>query len=117
MKTISAIDPGSLARISSVFLGLLGLIFLVQYFLSSASDSMYAPLGLWLPYLALKLDLHLKSGFALLGPFAYAATGAIDGSFVALLYNLGARWFGGVSVKTAPAPAPAQGATEPVVVR
>ncbi len=97
MKRIVEIAPMSAAQFGGFLYGLVG-VFATFLALFGEEKSLYAPLGLLLPYLSVKLDFTLRSVQLALGPVLYAASGAISFSFAALTYNIFAGFMGGLKV-------------------
>ena len=103
MKTVTQVQPWPVAKLLATYFFFFGLLYSLQVVLGifRHEDILYAPLGLALPYVGFKVDLHLSKSFFWIAPFAYGVTGAIDGAVIALLYNLGARHLGGIEFKVA----------------
>src|SRR4051812_10865028 len=104
--TIRHINPMSAARFFLIAYGLVGAFASIQSALSNA-DTVYAPLGIASHYAWLKLDLHINLAppyfhTIFLAIFAYAVSGWISGFVFAYIYNLIAKYVGGIEVSENP---------------
>lgn len=99
MKQLKSIEPFSAASLLAAFYAAFGILYLLQVLVTGA-PTMYAPVGFALPYLHCKLDLTFsRDPFLLFSPLAYAFTGWMSGALFGFIYNLLARWSGGLKVR------------------
>lgn len=75
--------------------GVMGLIFL-PFFLLAMMVAQHAPEAAQMPAGGMFI---FSAGFALLAPVMYAVMGFLTGVIGAALYNLFARWTGGIDVE------------------
>lgn len=90
-KRIQRIAPLQLAKILGILFGLLGLVFL-PIFLLMALAGMAAPDEQKFGVAAMGI------GFAIFFPILYAVMGFISGLLGAFLYNVVAKWVGGIEI-------------------
>jgi hypothetical protein len=99
MKKLKSIEPFSAAGLLAALYTAFSIVYLAQVLITGA-PTMYAPVGFALPYLNLKLDFTLPRGpLLLLSPLAYAFSGWMSGALFGFIYNLLARWSGGLRVR------------------
>ena len=91
-KRIKRIAPLQLGKMFAVLYGILGLIFLPFFLIMSAVASQ-------LPAQQRVGIMAVGVGFALFFPVLYAAMGFVFGALGALIYNLVAKWIGGIEVE------------------
>lgn len=91
MHIVKSIEPFSVAKIAGMIYGCLGLLIAPVFLLIGV---MGATLGQNNPFAGI-----FSVGFAVLIPFLYGVFGFIMGFIGALLYNLFARWVGGVELE------------------
>ena len=91
-KRIKRIAPLQLGKMLAVLYGIMGLLFL-PFMLIMAFVSSQAPAEQRVGMMAVGV------GFALLAPVMYAAMGFVIGALGALIYNLVAKWIGGIEVE------------------
>src|SRR5688572_15217547 len=92
MRRIKRIAPLQLGKMAAVLYGIMGLLFLPFFLIMSAVSSQLPaeqPVGL----------MALGIGFAVAAPFLYAAMGFVFGALGAVLYNVVAKWIGGIEVE------------------
>jgi hypothetical protein len=89
---VKRIAPLQLGKMSALLYGAMGLLFL-PVFLIMAVASAAAPEAQQIGIFA------FGAGFALLAPVMYAVMGFIVGVIGAALYNLFAKWVGGIEVE------------------
>src|SRR5205814_10616937 len=92
MRRIKRIAPLQLGKMLAVLYGILGLIFIPFFLIMSMVASQ-------LPSEQRVGIMAFGAGFALLFPLIYAAIGFIGGIIGALIYNLVAKWIGGIEVE------------------
>jgi hypothetical protein len=100
MRTITSVGVLSVAKIMGAIYAVIGLILLPFFLLASLLGSMAGghenPLG-------------AIGGlvFGLFAPIFYGVFGFVFGAIGAFLYNLMAKWLGGIEVQVQPVPPPA----------
>jgi hypothetical protein len=96
MIRLKSVVPTSAANIFAAFYGVVGIVYMFLAVIVDPQKPIWAPLGLYLPYVDVKLDLtvgHFFHGLsALVVPFAFAASGWISGAICATFYNFLARF-------------------------
>jgi len=95
-KTLKRIDPLQLGKISGAFYGLISLIF-APLFILFAIIASFAPKAQGSPSAPITIGIGLAMAVFL--PIIYAAMGFIFGVIGAWLYNLIAKWLGGIQVQ------------------
>ncbi len=91
-KRIKSIAPLQLAKILGVLYGLLGLLFLpvfLVFALAGAAGPAEHRFGI----------AAVGVGFAIFFPIMYAVMGFVSGLIGAFLYNLVAKWVGGIQIE------------------
>jgi len=92
-RRLKRVAPLSVGKIGALVYGAIGLIFVPFFLIMAAvgahSGMQHHPFG----------PLALGAGFAIAAPFMYAAMGFIGGVISAALYNLFAKWVGGIEVE------------------
>lgn len=91
-KRIKRIAPLQLGKMLAVLYGIMGLLFL-PFLLIMPFVSSQAPAEQRVGIMAFGV------GFALLTPVMYAAMGFVFGALGALIYNVVAKWIGGIEVE------------------
>ena len=91
-RRLKRIAPLQLGKMLALLYGILGLIFIPFFLIMSAAASQ-------MPAEQRAGMLAFGAGFAILVPFIYAAMGFIGGIIGAVLYNLVAKWIGGIEVE------------------
>jgi hypothetical protein len=91
-RRIKRIAPLQLGKMLAILYGLLGLLFIPFFLIMSAAASQ-------IPAEQRAGMMAFGAGFAIAMPFLYAALGFIAGIIGALLYNLVAKWVGGIEVE------------------
>ena len=93
-RRIKRIAPLQLGKMLAVLYGIMG-IFFIPFFLmmSFAASHMPAQKRVGLGFMA------LGAGFAIFFPLIYAAMGFVFGALGALIYNIVAKWVGGIEVE------------------
>jgi hypothetical protein len=97
MHSVKSIGVLSFAKISAAVYGALGLLFMPIFLLMSLAGAFAGPRHN-------PLAGALGVAFALLMPVFYAVIGFISGLVGSLVYNLVARWFGGIEIELQPKP-------------
>jgi ABC-type phosphate transport system permease subunit len=96
---IKRIDPLQLGKILAVIYGLLSLIFVVPFFLMFLAASAFSGAG----RNGFEAPTIMISGFGLMMiiimPIMYAVMGFIAGVVGAFIYNVVAKWIGGIEVE------------------
>jgi hypothetical protein len=91
-RRIKRIAPLQLGKILGILYGLMGLIF-IPFFMAMGALASQVPeeqrVGL----------MFMTGGFALFAPVMYAVMGFVFGVIGAAIYNLVAKWVGGVEVE------------------
>lgn len=93
-RVLKRIAPLSLGKMLAVLYGVLGLLLAPVFLLASLVGSSVQHQG-GMPFMA------LGAGMTVAIPFFYAAIGFVFGVVSAFLYNLLARWIGGVEFEVA----------------
>ena len=91
-RRIKRIAPLQLGKMLAVLYGIMGLLFIPFFLIMSAVATQMPPeqrVGM----------MAFGAGFALCTPVIYAALGFVFGAFGALIYNLVAKWIGGIEVE------------------
>lgn len=91
-RRIKRFAPLQLGKMLAVLYGLMGLLFL-PFFLIMSAVSTQLPAEQRVGMMAFGL------GFALFMPLMYAAMGFVFGVIGALIYNVVAKWIGGIEVE------------------
>src|SRR3954471_2697095 len=91
-RIIKRIAPLQLGKMLAILYGIMGLLFLPFFLLMSVFSAQ-------LPSQQRVGMMALGAGFAVAMPFIYAAMGFIFGALGALIYNLVAKWVGGIEVE------------------
>jgi hypothetical protein len=92
VRKIKRIAPVQLGKMLALVYGIMGLLF-VPVFLVGALAASHLPQQQRVGILA------MGTGFALCMPLLYALMGLIVGLLGAVIYNLVARWVGGIEVE------------------
>jgi hypothetical protein len=91
-RRIKRFAPLQLGKMFAVLYGIMGLIFLPFFLIMSAvASQMPAPQRVGV--------MAVGVGFALFFPILYAAIGFVFGALGAIIYNLVAKWIGGIEVE------------------
>jgi hypothetical protein len=91
-RRIKHIAPLQAGKMLAILYGMLGLIFIPFFLIMSfAASQMPAPQRVGL--------MAFGAGFAVLMPVLYATMGFIFGVISAFIYNLAAKWVGGIEVE------------------
>jgi hypothetical protein len=91
-RRIKRIAPLQLGKMLAILYGIMGLIFIPFFLLMTVvASQMPAEQRFGL--------MTLGAGFAFFMPVIYAAMGFVFGALGALIYNLVARWIGGIEVE------------------
>src|SRR5205823_3781883 len=96
VRRLKRVGPLQLGKVLGVLYGLMGLIF-VPFFLLMSMAGALIPHRAGAPPPALPIAFGL--GFAIAMPIFYAVFGFIFGVVGAWIYNLVARWIGGIEVE------------------
>ena len=91
-RRIKRFAPLQLGKMLAVLYGIMGLLFVPFFLIMSAVATQMPPeqrVGM----------MAFGVGFALLMPVMYAAMGFVFGALGALIYNLVAKWIGGIEVE------------------
>lgn len=91
-RRIKRIAPVQLGKMLAVLYGVMGLVFIPFLLFMSIAASQ-------LPESQRVGMMAFGAGFALLVPLIYAALGFIFGALGALVYNVVAKWIGGIEVE------------------
>lgn len=91
-RIIKRIAPLQLGKMLAILYGIMGLIFIPFFLIMSAAASQ-------LPAEQRVGMMALGAGFALLMPVFYAVMGFVTGALGALIYNVVAKWIGGIEVE------------------
>lgn len=95
-KRLKKIDPLQLGKMLAVIYGLGSLVFVPFFLLFGALASM-APQSEEMP--TMPMMMGMGAGFILFAPIAYAIMGFLSGLIGAFIYNVVAKWIGGVEVE------------------
>ncbi len=94
-KRLTNVNPVKLGITLAVIYGIMSLIFIIPFFLvMSAVGAAGAKNGVQ------TLPVIFTGAFMIFLPFIYAVLGFIGGVIAALIYNLVAKWTGGVEFTT-----------------
>jgi hypothetical protein len=91
-RRIKRIAPLQLGKMLGILYGIMGLIFIPFFLMMSAFASQLPPqqrVGM----------MAFGAGFAVLVPVMYAAMGFVGGALGAVIYNVIAKWIGGIEVE------------------
>ncbi|MFT3870134.1 MAG: hypothetical protein QM715_16930 [Nibricoccus sp.] len=91
-RRIKRIAPLQLGKMLGILYGIMGLLFLPFFLLMGVLSSQLPPdqrAGM----------MFFGVGFALFAPVMYAVMGFITGALGALVYNVVAKWIGGIEVE------------------
>jgi len=91
-RRIKRIAPLQLGKMLAILYGIMGLIFIPFFLLMSAMASQ-------MPAQQRVGMLAFGFGFAVSAPLMYAAMGFVFGALGAVIYNLVAKWIGGIEVE------------------
>lgn len=91
-RRIKRIAPLQLGKMLAVVYGIMGLV-AIPIFLVMSAVSTQLPADQRVGVLAMGM------GFAIFAPLMYAAMGFVAGALGALVYNVVAKWIGGVEVE------------------
>ncbi len=91
-RRIRRIAPLQLGKMLAILYGIMGLLF-VPFFLIMSAVSTQLPPAQRVGMMAFGV------GFAIAAPFLYAAMGFVFGALGALIYNVVAKWIGGIEVE------------------
>jgi hypothetical protein len=91
-RRLRRIAPLQLGKMLALLYGILGLIFIPVFLIMSPAASQ-------IPSEQRAGMLAFGAGFAILVPFIYAVMGFIGGIIGAVLYNIVAKWVGGIEVE------------------
>lgn len=91
-RRLKRIAPLQLGKMLAVVYGILGLLF-IPFFLLTSVFARQLPAQQRVGMLAFGV------GFAVCAPFLYAAMGFVFGALSAFIYNLVAKWIGGIEVE------------------
>lgn len=97
MQTIKSVGVLSVAKIMGALYAALGLLFLPFFLLIGLAGSMLPHQGAQNPFAG-----AIGVFFGLLAPVFYGVLGFIFGALGAFLYNLIAKWLGGIEVQLQP---------------
>jgi len=99
MKTLKRIDPFQLGKMLGALYGIMGLLFVPIIFLFSAFGAMAVNQGNHSQMRGAAFGAGMGIGVALLMVVAYAVMGFIGGIIAAFLYNILAKFVGGIRVE------------------
>ena len=91
-RRIKRISPLQLGKMLALLYGVLGILF-VPFFLIMSLMAPHMPSQQRAGFMAFGV------GFAIAFPFIYAALGFIGGVVTAFIYNIAAKWVGGIEVE------------------
>jgi hypothetical protein len=91
-RRIKRIAPLQLGKMLAILYGIMGLLF-IPFFLIMSAVSTQLPAEQRVGMMAFGV------GFAVAAPLMYAAMGFVIGALGALIYNLVAKWVGGIEVE------------------
>lgn len=94
MHTIKAVGVFSVAKVMGAIYAAMGLLFLPLFLLMGVVTSMIPKQNGQNPF-----GLVFGLVFALFAPIMYGAIGFIFGAIFAFVYNLVAKWLGGIEVQ------------------
>lgn len=92
IRRIKSIAPLQLGKMLAILYGVMGLLFVPIFLLASL-------VGTQMPAQQRVGMMAFGAGFALAMPFLYAGMGFVCGALGALIYNLVAKWIGGIEVE------------------
>jgi len=92
IRRIKSIAPLQLGKMLAILYGIMGLLF-IPFFLLMSLASAQMPAQQRVGMLAFGV------GFAFAMPFIYAGMGFVCGALGALIYNVVAKWIGGIEVE------------------
>jgi hypothetical protein len=92
IRRVKRIAPLQLGKMLGLLYGIMGVIFCPIFLIASLFAS-HGPSAQRVGLMA------FGTGFALVLPFLYAAMGFLGGIISAFIYNLIARWIGGIEVE------------------
>ena len=92
IRRLKRIAPVQLGKMLAVLYGIMGLLVVPVFLIASAAAAN-------LPAQQRAGMMALGAGFAFLAPVLYAAMGFVFGAIGALIYNLVAKWIGGIEVE------------------
>jgi len=95
-KRLKKIAPLQLGKMLAVIYGLLSLIFVPFFMLFAAIASMAPKIEGGPPIPAM---LGMGFGLMLLAPLLYSFMGFVSGLIGALIYNIVAKWIGGIEIE------------------
>lgn len=95
-RRLKRITPLQFGKMLAVTYALCSLVFL-PFFLLFAAVASFMPKGAGAPPMPAIFGMGV--GFMLIFPFIYAAMGFITGIIGAVIYNLVARWLGGIEIE------------------
>ena len=99
MHTLNSIGALSCAKMNAAVYGVLGLLFMPLMLLMSLAGALAGTRKT--PFAG-----AFGVAFALLMPVFYAGIGFVTGLLGSLMYNLFARWMGGIEIELQPPPSP-----------
>jgi hypothetical protein len=91
-RRIKRIAPVQLGKMLAILYGIMGLIFIPFFLIASALASA-------MPARQRVGMMALSAGFAVAAPLMYAAMGFVIGALGAVIYNVVAKWIGGIEVE------------------
>ncbi len=91
-RRIKRIEPLQLGKIFAVLYGALGLLFIPIFLVAGIATSQ-------IPEAQRGGLLIMSAGFGLFAPVVYAVMGFVFGVVGAFIYNLVAKWIGGIEVE------------------
>jgi hypothetical protein len=92
IRRVKRVAPLQLGKMLALFYGIMGVI-LCPFFLLASLFASHVP-----PQQRIGL-MAFGTGFALVLPFLYAALGFVGGIVSAFIYNIIAKWIGGIEVE------------------
>ena len=96
-KRLKKIEPVQLAKMLAVIYGLGSLVFVPFFLLFSLVASMAPHMGQGAAPIPMMLGMGV--GFMIFAPILYATIGFITGLIGAFIYNVVAKWIGGIEVE------------------
>ena len=91
-RTLKRVAPLSAGKVLALLYGVMGLIFIPFFLLMTAMTSQ-------LPPAQRGIFALVGTGFAVAMPLFYAAIGFVGGVVSAAIYNVAAKWVGGIEVE------------------
>ena len=91
-RKIKRIAPLQLGKMLAILYGIMGLLFLPFFLVMSA-------IGSHMPASQRTGMIFVGAGFAVFMPILYAIMGFVFGALGALIYNVVAKWIGGIEVE------------------